>query len=502
MRYKILSALAAVTLAGAACSNITDVNQNPNGPLDVAPPSILASVQQGILSNYTFNAGYNATYTGTWAQQLAEIQYPDEDRYIVRNTATGGWPLFYGAAEDAQRIINKGLGGTPPAPNWEAVGRIMKSYAFEIMTDAMGDLPYTDAFKGDSLQQPAYDTQQAIYDSLFASLTKASGEIDLSSSALGFSSGDLIYDGDMAEWRKLANSLRLRLAIHLSEVDPTTGKAEAAAAVAAGVFTSNDDNAGLNYLTSAPNQNPIYTNALTRDDYGMSKTFVDSLQSINDPRLAIYAAPYDTLGHYAGKPNGMLGTNVNAPPNSKVSRIGDYWRRTPNATMYFMTYSEVLLLEAEAAERGWIAGNPATLYQQAITASLEQWGISAADISTYLAQPAVQFDAKGANACGDVPSATCGHLTQIDYQLWIQLYLNGEEAWTQVRRTHVPSLLPGPDIQPAGHAGVLNSIPERLPYDAQEEVLNQTNVDAAVARQGFSAGNDIFTPLWFTGRAP
>jgi Starch-binding associating with outer membrane len=489
MRYKILSALAAVTLAGAACSNITDVNQNPNGPVNVQPPSILPSVQQGILSNYPFAAGFNATYTGTWVQQFSEIQYPDEDRYIVRSGTTGGWGLYTGAAEDAQRIINEGIAAS--TPNWEAAGRIMKAYAFDIMTDAMGDLPYTDALKGDSMLQPTYDTQQTIYDSLFAQLTTAAGEIDPSAGAVGFSSGDLIYGGDMAEWRKLANSLRLRLALHIVNVDPARARSEAEAAVAAGVFTSNDDNAGLSYLSSAPNQNPIYVNHLTRDDYGMSATLVDSMLSLNDPRLPIYAAPYDTLGHYQGKPNGMLGTDTLAPPNSKVSRIGDYWRTTPNATMYFMTYAEVLLLEAEGANRGWNMGaSDATLYQNAVTASMNQWGISTATTNTYLAQAKVAY-----------AGGTAG-LTQIQYQLWIQLYMNGIEAWTEWRRTHVPSLLPGPDVGPAGHAGVLNSVPERMPYDDQELVLNEANVSAAVARQKFPASNDLFTPLWFTGRAP
>lgn len=490
MRYKILSALAAVTLAGAACSNITDINQNPNGPVAVQPPSTLPYVQQHILTNYTFSDGFNVRYGGLWAQHFSEIQYPDEDRYIVRSGTTGGWPLYYGAAEDAQRMIDQGI--TASAPNWEAAGRVMKAYAFSIMTDAMGDLPYTDALKGDSLLDPSYDTQQVIYDSLFAQLTTAAGEIDPSASAVGFSSGDLIYGGDMAEWRKLANSLRLRLALHIVNVDAGKAQSEAEAAIAAGVFTSNDDNAGLAYLTSAPDQNPIYTNHLSRDDYGMSATLIDSMLSLNDPRLPIYARKNDSTGTYNGRPNGLLSTSLQAPPNKLVSRIGDYWRTTPNATMYFMTYSEVLLLEAEAANRGWNVGgaSDATLYQDAITASMQQWGLDDATDSTYQAQAQVAY---AGGAAG---------LTQIQYQLWIQLYQNGEEAWTEWRRTHVPSLMPGPDVGPAGHAGVLNSLPERMPYDDQELVLNNANVTAAVSRQGFSASNDLFTPLWFTGRAP
>ena len=107
-------------------------------------------------------------------------------------------------------------------------------------------------------------------------------------------------------------------------------------------------------------------------------------------------------------------------------------------------------------------------------------------ITTYLNQPRVQY---AGGAAG---------LTQIAYQLWIALYMNGMEAWTQWRRTQVPSLMPGPNA--VRNAGVLNGIPERMPYDDQENVLNKANVDAAVAAQGFTASNDLWKPLWFTGR--
>ena len=84
-------------------------------------------------------------------------------------------------------------------------------------------------------------------------------------------------------------------------------------------------------------------------------------------------------------------------------------------------------------------------------------------------------------------------LTQIAYQKWVSLYMQGMEAWTEVRRTGVPALVPGP-------RAVLTSIPERLPYDDQELVLNKTNVDAAVAAQAFASSTDLKKPLWFTGR--
>ncbi|PYO92261.1 MAG: hypothetical protein DMD62_13700 [Gemmatimonadetes bacterium] len=482
MRYKILSigaALAAIT----ACGDLTSINKNPNGPEDVDPPSILANALQDVAGNVDGVTSLNIRGAGLWSQFYAEIQYRDEDKYIVRSGTSGGWGFYNGDLEDFQRMIGKGVEAN--RPNWSAVGRIMKSYTFSVMTEAMGDLPYSQALKGDTVLQPAYDTQQVIYDSLFAALTRASTEIDLGPNALGFPSGDIMYGGDMARWQRFANSLRLRLALHLQKASPAKAASEAAAAVAAGVFASNADNAQIEFLATAPNQNPIYQDVHVgnRDDYGLSKTYVDSLTSWSDPRLPVFAQiNQDTIlanQTYQGLPNGL---NDGEGPNLfYISRIGSMWRETPNAPLAFLTYSEVLFLEAEAAERGWIPGSATTFYNAAIRASMESYGIPDAAITAYLADSRVTY----------VPGAT--GLTQIAYQKWVSLYMQGMEAWTEVRRTGIPALVPGP-------RAVLASIPERLPYDDQEAVLNQTNLDAAVARQGFGASNDLTKPLWFTAR--
>jgi len=476
MRYKILSVLAAALIVGGTgCSDLTSINQNPNGPVDVAPPSILSNVIQNAVGGVNGVNSLNIRGGGLWVQYYSEIQYRDEDKYILRSGTSGGWGFYSGTLEDAQRMIDKGVAAS--TPNWAAVGRIMKSYVFSVMTDAMGDLPYSEALKGVANLTPRYDTQQVIYDSLFVDLTRASTEID--PPGIGFSTGDIMYGGNMTRWRKFANSLRLRLAVHLSNADSIKGKSEAQAAVAAGVFTSNADNAQLMYLATSPNRNPIYDDAVGRDDYGMSKTFVDSLLSWNDPRLPVFAQP-NQYGAYRGLENGLLdgaGTTLDS-----ISRYGAFWRETPNAPMALLTYSEVLFLEAEAAERGWIAGTAATLYADAIRASMAQYGITdTAVVNAYLAEPGVPY----------VPGAT--GLRQIAYQKWVSLFMQGMEGWTEVRRTQVPAIVPG-------CRATLRAIPERLPYDDNELVLNQANVDAAVAAQGFSSSRDLTKPLWFTAR--
>ena len=488
MRYKILSVFAALA-AVTACGDLTSINQNPNGPVDVPPPSILPSVIQTVVGSVDGVNSLNIRGGGLWVQYYSEIQYRDEDKYIVRSGTSGGWGLYNSALEDVQRMIRKGVASN--AANWSAVGRILKSYTFSVMTDAMGDLPYSQALKGDTLLTPAYDTQQQIYNGMLADLAQANTEIDTASGAVGFSSGDLMYGGDMAQWKKFANSLRLRLAIHLSIKDPTKAATEAAAAVAAGVFTSNADNATLQYLATSPNRNPIYNDAQGRDDYGLSKTYVDSLTSWADPRLPVFAQPNPAGTGYQGLPNGL--NDGEGTPIVNISRFGTFWRSTAAAPMDLLTYSEVLFLQAEAAERGWIPGGSAaaaTFYNNAITASMDQYGVGAG-AAAYLAQAKVGYDAAGATLAG--------HLRQIAYQKWVSLFMQGMEAWTEVRRTQIPLLVPGPRA-PVGMAGVPGRIPERLPYDDNEAVLNKVNLDAAVAAQGFTQGNDITKPLWFTGR--
>jgi Starch-binding associating with outer membrane len=480
MRDSILSVLGAALVASAtACSNLTDINTNPNGPVDVPPPSLLANAIQDVVGGVDGVTSLNIRGGGLWVQYYSEIQYRDEDKYIVRPGTSGEWGFYNRSLEDFQRMIDKGVATN--TPNWEAVGRIMKSYAFSVMTDAMGDLPYSEALQGAANMTPKYDSQKDIYTGMFADLTTASQKID--PAGIGFATGDIMYGGDMTEWRKFANSLRLRLAVHLSNVDPTTAAAQAQAAVAAGVFASKADNAQLLYLSVSPNRNPIYEDARTRDDYGLSKTYVDSLNSWKDPRLPVFAQiNKDTIvanRTYEGLPNGL---NDGEGPNLfYISRIGSYWRETPNAPLTLLSYSEVLFLEAEAAQRGWITGDPAALYAAAITASFAQYGITdTAVVNPYLRDARVQYNAGTG-------------LTQIAYQKWVSMYMQGMESWTEVRRTGVPALVPGP-------RAVLSSIPERLPYDDQEQVLNKANVDAAVAAQGFASSTDLTKPLWFTGR--
>jgi hypothetical protein len=476
-----VATLAGLLLALGACDRgLTSVNVNPNAPTDVGPGYLLPNAIQAPVGNI-FGAGMMLSHTSIWPQHTVQIQYQAEEIGQVRaSTMQGWWDGFYaGYLTDTKTVIDKGVESGDG--NIEGVGIIWKSWLFAELTDLFGDLPYSEALLGAENTTPAYDTQQDVYAGILQDLTDGVAKLGTSGS---FGAGDILYGNDFTKWKKFGNSLRMRFAMRLSEVDPATAQLQFAAAYNAGGFTSNDDNAMLNW-PGAPYRNPLFENALcgagNRDDHGMSATMVDTLASFNDPRLAFYAEKTTEDDVYRGLANG-----VRQPPLSLryYSRIGNFWRcdgaATPSA---IMTYSEVLFLEAEAAARGWIAGDAGALYTAAIRADMREWdpwgpanAPTEADVDAYLAQPRVQYQ-------GGAPG-----MDQIHLQKWISLFMQGDEAWADWRRTGVPELLPGPDL-------LVSRIPVRMIYPANEQSLNKDHLMAAVDRQG--GGLDLVTPMWW-----
>ncbi len=462
--------------ATASCDKgLTSVNKNPNAPTAVPVEFLLPQAIRDAVEN-VYGSWQLLSHTGIWPQHFVEIQYPDEERGIVRpGNMDAFWGNFYaGPLKDAQTIID--LSEEYDLPNAKAVGLIWRTWIFHIVTDYWGDVPYSAALKGEEEggATPVYDAQKDIYTGMLADLTTAVSL--LSPSEQTFGQGDILYDNDMLAWGRFANSLRMRLAMRLSEVDPSTGKTEFAAAYHAGGFTSNGDNAFLDF-PGPPYENPLYENWQGRDDHAVSATMVDTLISLNDPRLHLYAEPAASDGQYRGHQNGRISLPA-GQSLSDISRIGDFWRADGAATpATLMSYGEVLFLEAEAAARGWISGSADALYTQAIEASMKTWreygvGPTDAQITAYLAQPSVAF----------------GGINSIHLQKWIALWMHGPEAWAHIRRVDVPHLAMGPDLQ-------VSRIPVRLPYPDTEQSLNKTNLDAAIARQ--SGGLDLITPVWW-----
>ncbi len=462
--------------AGACSDGLTDINDDPNRPTAVPVEFLLPTSIQSAVQN-AMGSWQMLSHSTIWPQHTCSLQYPDEEQGIVRPANMDGfWSGYYtGSLKDIQTVID--IGVEEGDVNAQGVGLIWRSWIYHIVTDYWGDVPYSAALNAEAEggTTPAYDAQSAIYAGMLAELTTGAGLLNSSAADLG--SGDLLYGNDFDAWKKFAASMRMRLAMRMSAVDPAGAQAAFVAATNAGPFTSNADNAYLDF-PGLPYGNPLFENWQGRDDYGISATMVDTLASLNDPRLFLYAEPAKNTGLYTGHGNGRQAL-IGGTSLDDYSRVGDFWRadgeKTP-ATV--MTYSEVLFLQAEAAARGWIAGDPATLYMAAINANMTQYaaygaGPSAAEIAAYVAQPAVAYT----------------NINDIHLQKWISLFLVGPEAWSNVRRTNVPLLAMGPDVQ-------ISRIPVRMIYPDTEQSLNKAALDVALARQGVGL-LDLVTPLWW-----
>ncbi|HEX2206358.1 MAG TPA: SusD/RagB family nutrient-binding outer membrane lipoprotein [Longimicrobium sp.] len=464
---------AALALGAAGCDHgLTDLNRNPNQPETAAAEYLFTNAVEAAVGRAT-GAGLNLDLTGLWVQHYSESRFSEEDKYIVGESPIGGhWTGFYaGPLQDLNEVVAKGE--AEGRPNVQAMGMIMRAWTFHVVTDLWGDVGYSEALR--LRQDPAagnfvkYDPQAEIYNGLLSELRTAAGLLTPTGARMG--AADLLYRGDPEKWRRFANSLRLRMAMRMSEVAPGPAAAEFADALADGVFTSNADNAVLWYLANGTNEHPIYAyESIPRIDHAISKTLVDSLASLDDPRLPFYAKP-TAAGTYQGD---VPGNDADVPLNT-ISRVGEWFARA-DAPSYVMTYAEVLFLQAEAAERGWITGDAAALYQAAIRAHMTQFNVQgdaftdipAAAIDAYLAQSGVAY----------------AGLSSIGLQKWIALYGNGPEAYAEWRRTGYPALLPGPN------AANDRLIPRRLRYPVSEQSLNAAALAEATQRQGGAGLND------------
>lgn len=440
-----------------------DLNVNPNSASKPNLTSILTNSLRTVRLGVTDNTATQILY----AQHWSEITYTQISTYSGLPFDYG---VFYTTAQNLQLIIDyntnadtKNLATISGSnANQIAVARIVKAYLFSVVTDRWGDVPYSEALKGSANFKPKFDKQQDIYNDLFKELKEAQAQFDGGANV----KGDFLFNGDNTKWKKFANSLRMVLALRLSKVDPTKGKTEFAAALADGVITSNADNLVYKFQRDANNENPWYSSFVTsgRLDYAVSTVLIDYLKPTNDPRLAAFAAKAVSTQDYVGMPYGLKNSGYKA---ASVSLPNDKLIKTQDAPAYVLTYAQVLFSRAEAAKLGWTTEDAKAMYENAIKASMEQWGVYTADsYATFIANSAVKYN--DANA-----------LTLIGNQKWVALYMQGHEAWSEWRRTGFPALTPA-----VGAANPSKQIPRRLGYPTTERDLNGDNYKLVATQQG------------------
>lgn len=396
----------------------------------------------------------------------------------------------------------------PTRSNLYNMARIWQAFAFMVLTDTYGAIPYTEGGAGFTAQiyLPKYDQQQDIYPLLIKEFDEASAALD---PAGRVETSDLLYAGNIAQWKKLGYSLLLRAGMRLSKVDASTAQSTVQKAFAAGVITDNVDNA---YMRHDPNYlNPIgnMLNSTEAANFYLAKPFVDSLKNNNDPRLVSIAIRYkgatsgptqtptigttlpeDQVGMPMGFDNATIGGQVTADGLASFYDYSQVDRRRMTATispMFFVTAAQNQLLLAEARYRGWISsGTAAEYFEAGIRAHMNQL----AGYGTAAAIPGADIDAY----VSAHPLVGGRELEQVNTQYWIASFLNGPEAFANFRRSGYPALAANPYGQPNNPDVPTGTFIRRIGYPTSELSINKENVDAAIAVMG---PDELSTRLWW-----
>ena len=501
-----------VLLLVAGCTNdFEEINTNPNSPDEITnvglllPNAIRASV----------NKSYSSAYDrGGIVANLLASDFASNFSNWSRNDATGYflWD-YYDHIRDLNEVIS--ISETQKLNNYKGIALVLRSWMFQSLTDIYGPIPFREAAnaKLGGITAPAYENQDAVYAGLLADLAEANTLLGTGNETV---TGDILYNGNTTNWKKLANGLRLRLLMRQSkQINPSVEmKKILADATANPLFTSNADQAALEYIADIPaNESPFYRSGNAGTNTKVSKQLVDYLKQMNDKRLYVYALPtpassaIDASGNrpdpskfqYAGdrngigmlpdanitSPSGMLWMSIQYSPDLASSTAGEG---------IIMSFSEVQFILAEAAEKGYIDGGSSAAGNYYIKGIKDQFAyyasrvpanyaasylkLSGADITAndaYFAQEAVAYSGTQARK-----------LEKIGIQKWISLYQVGFEAWSEWRRTGIPTIPVGP-VGPG-------FIPRRMIYPADELRINEANYQKAVSILG---ADDLKSRVWW-----
>ncbi|MCB9308097.1 MAG: SusD/RagB family nutrient-binding outer membrane lipoprotein [Lewinellaceae bacterium] len=489
-------------LISVSCGkNFGDINTDPNNPSQVPVEFLITSAEKAMADDI-WDEWLNARFGLLVSQYWAQNNYTDESRWNFRTGVINSyWGYYYSRSlRDLQEIItlndSGSAAGTAKAKNQNAVASILKVYIFHHLTDTWGPIPYSEALLGSENRAPKYDSQKDVYMGLDRDLQNAIADIDESEDSFG--SADVIYGGDMSLWKKFANSMRMRIGMRMSDIEPVMAQSIVEAA-AAGAFTSTADNAYFSYLSGQPNNNPLNQDRIERGnaDFCLSDVLIDkTLKPLNDPRLEIFADEKVNGGGYFGRPFGQTSATAagEAPedysqPSGAQAVAGAVNFQTMDvlastAPMILMQYSEVCFILAEAHERTWnVPGSAEEWYNAGIAASMNEWGITDdAAINDYLAQMDVAYS----TAPGDWKQ-------KIGVQKWLALFMEGVQGWSEWRRldfTKLEAPVEG-SLFDTGNSPA----PVRLTYPTNEQTQNASGYSTGVSALG--GPDKLSTRLWW-----
>lgn len=487
---KILSVILLVFTSLLSCTdNFEELNIDPNRPKDVTPGILLGQMQYRIVNS-------SIQSSRSFTHELMQVHAPRSStsgqglhRYVV-TPGQAVWSAFYDRLTDVEDIYK--ISDQLKENNYKAIALVYKSWAYSILTDLYGDVPYSQAIKaseGNFL--PAFDKQKDIYIQILKDLETANTLFD-DTKALTYG-GDMVYNANaltgsknigIQKWKKFANSLRLRLLLRISKREGEINVNQQINSILANattnpVFTANADDAIFRYPGTYPYFNPYYQARTLdwREGTYFTKFFLNHMNNVNDPRRAIWAIPVTVNGQsvYQGIESGyptsleyIVGRNSSYPDALKTSPL----------LGVMMTYSELEFIKAELALKGYNTGKTAKAhYESGITASMVQWGASMP--AGFLNTAGIAYNSTG---------TTAQQLEQIMLQKYYAFFFVDYQSWFEKRRTGYPILPRGTGI-PAE-----NIFPSRVPYPTYLQSLNSSNLQAAVASMG---GDNSNVKVWW-----
>jgi hypothetical protein len=493
----LLSGLLVAFSLGGCTDDFKEINTNQR---------VLAQIDAATIGNVYASAQYNGMLYGGYSWQIAEnlfsdlyVQYYSDwqtkfqtDRHNQNvDWSDAAWTTFYGgSAKDMAVVLEKTTG--PGFEKQHALTQILKVYLYQRFTDYWGPIPYSQV--NNNLSSVPYDSQQNIYADFIVQLDSATTTLANFHGENAFGLNDQIYSGDVDKWIIFANTLRLRVAMRLSDVDAATAKTQAEKAVAAGVMETNDQVAKLQVTDASPNPLPIM---LPWNEFRMSATMESILKGFNDPRLSAYWKPAVNTGLYTGMRNGLSVPEISAPSRAydNISTMALRWSDPTNlgkTPWEVMLPSEAWFARAEGALKGWNMGTTAKdAYNKGIEMSLKYWtNATDAEIAAYQAgMTTPQSDITVAWSAD-----ASRNLEQVMTQKWLGLFPDGWEAWAENRRTEFPTLYPvmhsdDPEVPP-------NALMRRIVYGPSEYNNNAAAVADAVATM-LGGPDKSQTRLWW-----
>ncbi|WP_143307896.1 SusD/RagB family nutrient-binding outer membrane lipoprotein [Chitinophaga vietnamensis] len=526
--FKIAAlALAALLSMGSCTKNFEDINKNPYGSTDkdLEPDFaiVAAQLQQAQRSIYlyqpvpSFQLQQNLLGDVFGGYMMSATPFAGNSNNLNYNLLDGWTSASFTIAY--ANVMNPcykagNFSKDKNFPDAYAMSKILRVEAMHRVSDIFGPIIYTKYNVPNAEGGVDFDAQKDAYYAFFADLKEA---IDILTPLAGkpssvlFSKADLVYGGSYAQWLKFANTLRLRLALRVVKIDPAKAKTEGEAALAnaGGLLTSASDNFLVDIGATT---HPLNTINNSWDDIRMGAPLESILGGYNDPRLPKYVLPATdpkVAGTFKGIRNGI---DIDA----KERYVGYSKLVTFPSKILLMTAAEAWFLKAEAALRGWAnAGDPKSNYESGISTSFDQYGLSAqaaAYINNSTLTPAPYKDPKAITAGAndvltgspylstitikwDAAAPFETNLERIITQKWIAMYPEGEEAWSEFRRTGYPKLFPVVINNSGGKISTTDFV-RRAQFPSNEYSTNNAAVLRAI--QTLSVQKDVGgTHLWW-----